>query len=98
MQVWNDDDEPDECLAMVIRTGDNATVGEMMRSVFHRQWSWEQLRTPMGFQMKVLALSHAATALDSWHAPLYLPFAADTVGLVLACLGMQLLMAHTFTL
>lgn len=31
MQVWNDEDPDDEVLAMVVRTGCNSTIGNMMR-------------------------------------------------------------------
>ena len=56
-QVWNDSDEPDECLAMVVRTGLNAAVGKMMLSLFYRQRRWKGMRSPMGFLLKVLALA-----------------------------------------
>ena len=54
-QVWNDKDEQDECLAMVVRTGLNTTVGKMMRPLVHNHWaaSGKQLRTPMGFHCEV---------------------------------------------
>lgn len=35
MQVWNDLDETDETLAMVIRTGNRTAVGSMLRSNAH---------------------------------------------------------------
>ena len=30
-QVWNDEDQDDEVLAMVVRTGCNSTIGNMLR-------------------------------------------------------------------
>lgn len=35
MQVWNDLDETDETLAMVIRTGNRTAVGSTLRSNAH---------------------------------------------------------------
>ena len=31
MQVWNDEDQDNEVLAMVVRTGCNSTIGSMLR-------------------------------------------------------------------
>ena len=31
LQVWNDEDQDDEVLAMVVRTGCNSTIGNMLR-------------------------------------------------------------------
>lgn len=31
LQVWNDEDPDDEVLAMVVRTGCNSTIGNMLR-------------------------------------------------------------------
>ena len=56
-QVWNDSDEPDECLAMVVRTGLNAAVGKMLLCLFYRQRRWKGMRSPMGFLLKVLGLA-----------------------------------------
>lgn len=30
-QLWNDEDQDDEVLAMVVRTGCNSTIGDMLR-------------------------------------------------------------------
>ena len=31
LQVWDDEDQDDEVLAMVVRTGCNSTIGNMLR-------------------------------------------------------------------
>ena len=58
-QVWNDKDEQDECLAMVVRTGLNSTVGNMMRPLLHSHWARQHLRSFMGFYRKVRHLPPA---------------------------------------
>lgn len=56
LQVWNENDEQDECLAMVVRTGLNTSVGKMLRPLVHNKWAQTQseLRTPLGFLRQVI--------------------------------------------
>ncbi|DBA88103.1 hypothetical protein WJX79_009270 [Trebouxia sp. C0005] len=49
-QVWNEKDEQDEVLAMVVRTGLHTFVGQMVTPLVDRHWASRQpeLRTPLG--------------------------------------------------
>ena len=62
-QVWNDKDEQDECLAMVVRTGLNTTVGDMMRPLLHSHWARKHLRSFMGFYRQVRRLPSSPCVL-----------------------------------
>jgi len=57
-QVWNEKDEQDEVLAMVVRTGLHTFVGQMLTPLVHRHWAprQPQLRTPLGLLRQVSLL------------------------------------------
>lgn len=62
-QVWNEKDEQDEVLAMVVRTGLHTFVGQMVTPLVDRHWASRQpeLRTPLGLlrQVSLLMLNFA---------------------------------------
>lgn len=57
MQVWNDQDENDETLAMVVRTGTHTAVGSMLQS-----HSCETRTLADHLMFKVSRLEHLCTA------------------------------------
>lgn len=56
--MWNERDKQDEVLAMVVRTGMNTFVGQMVRPLADRHWALPpaEARTPLGLLRKVKLL------------------------------------------
>lgn len=59
LQVWNDEDPDDEVLAMVVRTGCNSTIGNMLRRAMR----------PSHFLSATDSLVKASCALSSAPTP-----------------------------
>lgn len=56
--MWNERDEQDEVLAMVVRTGLHTSVGQMVRPLVDPHWAPGQpeVRTPLGLLRQVTLL------------------------------------------
>jgi len=89
-QVWNEKDEQDEVLAMVVRTGLHTFVGQMLTPLVHRHWAPRrpQLRTPLGLLRQVSLLM---LMLPTEHIP------CRRAGLVAVILLFLVMKAHVHT-
>ena len=56
--MWNERDEQDEVLAMVVRIGLHTAVGQMVTPLVDRHWavSHAEVRTPLGLLRQVTLL------------------------------------------